>query len=175
MGAFKPSTLAAALAAVTFGISASADDKKDNFRTRLSGYNSTKASGSFRGEIHDRMQLIDYELSYRDLEGTVTQAHIHFGQRHTTGGIVAWLCQSTTNPSPTAGTPVCPGPNSGTVTGTITAAQVITVTGQGIDAGEFDELVRAMRAGATYVNVHSSTFGPGEIRGHLDSRGRGHH
>ena len=47
----------------------------------------------------------------------------------------------------------------------IRKVQVLTVTGQGIDAGEFDELVRAIRAGATYANVHSQTFGPGEIRG----------
>jgi hypothetical protein len=32
---------------------------------------------------------------------------------------------------------------------------------------EFDELVRAIRAGVTYVNVHSETFPGGEIRGQL--------
>jgi hypothetical protein len=34
------------------------------------------------------------------LKASVTQAHIHFGQRHTVGGIVVWLCQTTTNPAP---------------------------------------------------------------------------
>jgi len=48
------------------------------------------------------------------------------------------------------------------VTGTIVPAQVITATGQGIDAGEFDEVVRAIRAGRVYANVHSATFGSGE-------------
>lgn len=188
----KPSTLAVALAAVTFGLSAAADDKQDKFRTRLSGFNevhfiaaptpalrgavSTGASGSFRAEIDDRAQAIDYELSYQGLEGTVTQAHIHFGQRHTVGGIVVWLCQTAGTPAPAAVaavTPLCP--ESGTVTGTIRPNQVLAVAGQGIDPGEFAELLRAIRAGATYANVHSSLFPPGEIRGHLDGHGRGRH
>ena len=53
-------------------------------------------------------------------------------------------------------------------TGTITAADVLnTVAGgvpQGIAAGEFDELVKAIRAGRTYANVHSTNWPGGEIR-----------
>ena len=43
--------------------------------------------------------------------------------------------------------------------------------GQGIAAGEFDELVDAIRAGVTYANVHTATFQTGEIRAQLE-RGR---
>jgi hypothetical protein len=64
------------------------------------------------------------------------------------------------------GKPACPA--SGTVTGTLVAADVVGPTGQGIAAGEFAELVSAIRAGATYVNVHTSTFPGGEIRAQLD-------
>jgi hypothetical protein len=53
------------------------------------------------------------------------------------------------------------------VVGTITPAQVLAQAGQGIAAGEFDEVVRALRAGAMYANVHTATFGPGEIRGQI--------
>jgi hypothetical protein len=190
MGTFKPATLAGALAAVAFSVTASADDKQDKFRAGLSGYNevhfiaaptpalrgavSTQASGSFRAEIDDRAQAIDYELSYQGLEGSVTQAHIHFGQRHTVGGIVVWLCQTAGTPAPAAVAAVTPEcPPSGTVSGTIRPAQVLAVTGQGIDPGEFAELLRAIRAGATYANVHSTLFPPGEIRGHLG--GHRHH
>jgi len=69
-------------------------------------------------------------------------------------------------------TPMCP--QEGTVSGTIGPDQVLTVTGQGIAAGEFDELLRAIRAGATYANVHTAVNTPGEIRGQLRHGGRGH-
>jgi CHRD domain len=44
---------------------------------------------------------------------------------------------------------------------------VIGPASQGIAAGEFDELVRAIRAGVTYANVHSEKFPGGEIRGQI--------
>jgi hypothetical protein len=162
------------------------DDRRgaDRVSARLSGFNevhfiagpppalrgavSTKASGSFKAKINDLTDTIEYELSYAGVESAVTQAHIHFGQRHTAGGIVVWLCQSATNPAPAtvaAATPLCP--QEGTVTGVIMPAQVLAVTGQGIDVGEFEKLKRAIRAGVTYANVHSTVFAPGEIRGQI--------
>jgi hypothetical protein len=141
----------------------------------LRGAVSTRGGGKFRIDIDERSELIDYELSYQGLEGTVTQAHIHFGQERTVGGIVVWLCQTATNPAPAAvaaATPACPA--EGTVTGTIQPDQVLAVAGQGIAAGEFNELVRAIRAGAAYANVHTSLFPPGEIRGQI-GKGGGHH
>jgi hypothetical protein len=168
------------------------DGHRDRFSTELSGFNevhftgtalrgaiSTKATGNFKAVIHDRRALIEYELNYDNLEGNVTQAHIHFGQRSTVGGIVVWLCETATNPAPAAvaaATPTCPQhTRGGPVRGTIQAAQVLDQSPQGLEAGQFDELVRAIRAGATYVNVHSSVFGPGEIRGQLDDHRHGHH
>jgi CHRD domain len=123
-------------------------------------------------EIDEQGQKIHYKLSYKDLEGEVTQGHIHFGQRHTVGGIVVWLCQTTRNPAPAAVaglTPTCPGPHEGTVEGSIEPEQVLAQLAQGF-VGDFDELVRAIRAGATYANVHSEIFTPGEIRGQIARR-----
>jgi len=195
-----PRSVAATLAAFTVGLSAAAiadNDRNDGdrFSARLSGYNevhfiagtpalrgaiSTQARGSFRAMIDDTAQRIDYELSFEGLESDVTQSHIHFGQRHTVGGIVVWLCQTAGTPAPapvtsTSITPLCGGPRANTVTGMIGPAQVLTATGQGIDAGQFDEVVRAIRAGRVYANVHSATFGSGEIRGQLRGGDRGHH
>jgi hypothetical protein len=45
---------------------------------------------------------------------------------------------------------------------------VIGPAGQGIAAGEFSELVDALRAGRAYANVHSSKFPGGEIRGQIN-------
>jgi hypothetical protein len=165
------------------------DDRHQKFGTTLSGYNevhfsagppaflrgavSTPATGRFKARIDDRNDAIHYELSYENLTSTVAQAHIHFGQRHTVGAIVVWLCQGT-SPAPEAvraATPECP--QEGTVTGTITPAQVLEAAGQGIAPGEFDKVVAAIRAGTTYANVHTATFGPGEIRGQIHhDRGR---
>jgi hypothetical protein len=88
---------------------------------------------------------------------------------------VVWLCQTAGTPAPSAVaayTPFCPLPG-GTVTGTIVPVQVLAQTAQGIAAQDFDKVVRAIRAGAAYVNVHSTLFGPGEIRGQL-RKGGGH-
>ena len=92
------------------------------------------------------------------------QAHIHFGQFAVNGGISVFLCSNLGNGP--VGTPECP--DSGTVKGTLTAADVVGPAAQGIDPGEFDELVAAIKAGIAYVNVHTDKFEGGEIRGQLD-------
>jgi len=66
-----------------------------------------------------------------------------------------------------AGTQACPAAG-GTIRGTIRAADVgAGGAGQGIAAGEFNAFVDAVRAGATYVNVHTTGRPGGEIRAQL--------
>jgi hypothetical protein len=152
---------------------ASGDHSDDEtvFSTRLTGYEetplalSTTGSGRFRIQVDEDAQEITYRLSYGSLEGSVTQAHIHFGATRQSGGISVFLCTNLGNGP--AGTQACPAAPA-TVTGTIRPADVLGPTTQGISAGEFDELVDAIRAGATYANVHTSLYPPGEIRGQLD-------
>ena len=138
----------------------------------LRGAISTPAKGQFKAILDNPADMIEYELSYEGLRAPVTQAHIHFGQRHTVGGIIVWLCQTDGTQAPEAVrslTPTCP--SEGSVTGTITPAHVLAQDAQGFAAGDFDELVRAIRNGAAYANVHTSTFPQGEIRGQV----RDHH
>lgn len=155
---------------------ARADRGERSLKADLEGFEeppsiSTIASGEFRAKISHDESSFEYKLSYEDLEGTVTQAHIHVGQRGVNGGIAIWLCGTATNPGP-AGTPTCPSSSSGevTVTGTVTAATVIGPAGQGIAAGEFEEVLKAIGEGVTYANVHSTKFPGGEIRGQIKKR-----
>lgn len=130
---------------------------------------STTGHGEFHARISNDESEITYELSYADIEagGTVTQSHIHFGPPNNTGGISVWLCSNLASPPTPAGVQPCPLV-AGTISGTITAAHVVGPAGQGISAGELDELIAAIRAGKTYVNVHSTTWTAGEIRSQIN-------
>ena len=127
---------------------------------------STSGFGNFRAKLRDGE--IRYRLTYGQLEGNITQAHIHLGREATSGGISVFLCSNLGNGP--AGTQACPPGHDGTVDGTIVPANVIGPGVQGIALGEFDELLRAIRAGATYVNVHTDKYGSGEIRAQLERK-----
>lgn len=128
---------------------------------------STSGHGEFKARISKDETEIEYELTYADLEGTVQQAHIHLGQPRVNGGISVWLCSNLASPPTPSGTQPCPPPPA-TITGTITTANVVGPVAQGIAPGEFGELIHAIRAGSTYVNVHTSKFTGGEIRSQID-------
>jgi hypothetical protein len=151
-------------------------DGLKELKTRLIGFEevpsiSTEGGGEFRGRISRDESEITFELSYEQLTGNVLQSHIHFGQEGVNGNIVVFLCTNLNNGP--AGTQPCPPPPA-TITGTLRATDMVNLAaGQGIAAGDFAELVRAIRAGKAYVNVHSSVFPGGEIRVQLD-RGKEH-
>ena len=167
-------------AALTFVLASTAladDDNGGTFRANLDGYQevvggpgagstgsvSTVASGRFTARL--RNGSLDFTLTYSNIEGgTVSAAHIHFAEEHVGGGVIVFLCGGPRPPCPTPG---------GTVTGTITPADIIGPADQGIEPGSFSEFVRAMRAGATYANVHSTRWPEGEIRGQINGRGDG--
>jgi hypothetical protein len=142
----------------------------ETVHARLTGFQevpavSTEGSGEFRSKIR-KDGIINFELSYDGLESDVLMSHIHLGQPGVNGGISVWLCTTAAAPlTAPAGTQICP--QSGTVTGMIEAADVVGPLNQGIAPEELDELLKAIRAGVTYVNVHSVTFPGGEIRGQL--------
>lgn len=180
--------------AAGFGISAVADDdhngdrQKRAFRAQLAGLNevpsvSTEASGQFYAVVNQDGESFTYWLTYSGLGFDAAQSHIHFGQHHTNGGISVWLCQSSINQAPVSvrdRVDTCPLRATTTpISKTITAAEVVGPGGQGITAGDFAELLAAMRAGAAYANVHSGVAGTtnppvptvgfpgGEIRGQI--------
>ena len=153
-------------------------------QARLVGFNevpsvSTTGNAHFRARIDDRASSIFWELDYDDLQADALQSHIHLGQRHTNGGITVWLCgnpnPNTTPPiSPPNGTQPCPA-RSAHLNGTLTSTNVVGPGGaQQLLPGQFDQLVRAIRAGATYANVHTAASPGGEIRGQIRGRDRDH-
>lgn len=162
-------TVILGLAAVSYAVAQGDPRGAQHVRADLNGYQevnsiSTTGEGRFTASIDDVNQLITYELSYSALEGTTTSAaHIHFAQRSVNGGVHAFLCGGGDKPA-------CPA-TEGTVTGEIDAADILaTVPDRGIEAGAFDEFVRAIRAGHTYANVHTNKWPGGEIRGQIHDR-----
>ena len=156
-----------AVAALILAGLAIADSGTNNFRASLDGYHetplsiSTNATGSFRARLNPAGDQLTYELEYSGLEGGNTLfAHVHIGQIGTSGGVMFFLCGGPL--------PACPN-GAGTVTGTVTAANIIGPAGQGVAPGEFQEAIAAMRDGAAYANVHTVIYTPGEIRGQINA------
>ena len=153
--------LLAALAAPTLAT------EGGTFKATLTGYEevpaiSSPGTGQFQAKLTGNGAAIEYTLTYSGLQNAFA-AHIHLGQTGVNGGVSAFLCGGGDKPS-------CPT-SAGTVTGTIDPADVIGPAGQGIAPGEFDELVAALQAGATYANVHTNdnvappNTGPGDLPG----------
>lgn len=165
----------AALSALVLGLSfvqAQDWDRKDSLKAELSSFNQVPSvlatgHGNFEAEINDD-GTISYSLTYSRMSSQVVQAHIHFGASLTNGGVAVLLCGGVK--------PACPA--SGTVTGTITAADVSvlpvtngdSVIPQGIQPGDLARLIKAIRHGDTYMNVHTTNFPSGEIRGAVEMR-----
>ena len=156
-----------AVAAFILGGLAIADSHTRNFRASLDGYHetslsiSTNGTGSFRARLNPAGDQLTYELQYSGLEGGNTLfAHVHLGQIGTTGGVMFFLCGG-------GGQAACPN-TAATVTGTVTAANIIGPAGQGVSPGEFQEVIDAMRAGSAYANVHTTVYPSGEIRGQIN-------
>jgi CHRD domain len=163
-----------------------AANEEEALRVHLTGYQETTAtintigSGEFKARISADGTAIDYELTYQNLSSAPLQSHIHFGRPALTGGIVLFLCTNLTPPSGVPTPQACPTTNPATITGTLTAANVIAVPAQGIDAGAagFAEMLTAIKHGAAYVNVHTTNHPSGEIRARLGpdhGHERGHH
>jgi hypothetical protein len=148
----------------------------EEFRSVLSGFNEvgslnaetgailSEGTGTLELKLDRNSQTLTFTLKYQNLSAAVTQAHIHFGKVHTPGGVMVFFCSNL--PTAPAGTQPCPA-NGGTVTGTLTAANVLAVAGQNVPAGNFDAIADALLTDTAYVNVHTMNFPAGEIRGQI--------
>jgi len=144
-----------------------ADDDTIVLRAKLSGFNevppiSGTGAATFKATVHSDGS-IDFTLVYENLTGNPSAAHIHFAQKNVNGNVVVFFCGG-------GGKPACPAAVSGTVTGTITAADVLAVPAQGIAAGDLAAVLRAIELGEAYTNMHTAAHPGGEIRGQISVR-----
>lgn len=143
-------------------VTAQAVGQTHNLETHLAGRTEVPANNSLaQGQAIFRLSEDGTELHYKLIVANilnVTQAHIHLGPPDGTGGIVVWLYPS----APPA--MLIPGRSQGTLAeGTITASQLV-----GALLGDtLDDLMDEIRDNNAYVNVHTSQFPPGEIRGQI--------
>ena len=141
----------------------------ERFSASLSGANevppiNTAGTGNF--ELSIQPGAITFSLTFSDLSSPLAVAHLHFAPSKVAGGVMIFLCGG-------GGQPACPATTEGTITGTITAANVTGPMAQGIAPGDLDSALEAVRDGLSYANMHTANFGGGEIRGPV-RRGLGH-
>ena len=141
----------------------------ERFSASLSGANEVppiNTAGTANFEMTIQPGAITFSLTFSDLSSPLAVAHLHFAPSKVAGGVMIFLCGG-------GNQPVCPAATSGTITGTITAANVTGPGGQGITAGDLDSALEAVRDDLSYANMHTANFGGGEIRGQV-RRGAGH-
>jgi hypothetical protein len=132
------------------------------FRTHMNGRdevptNDSKAQGQAIFQLSADGSELHYKLIVSNIEN-VLMAHIHTSPVGVSGGVVAWLYPSAPPPA------LIEGRSDGVLAeGVLTDASVVgSLAGTGL-AG----LLAEIRAENTYVNVHTSQFQPGEIRGQI--------
>jgi hypothetical protein len=133
-----------------------------NYRAHLSGAEEvppadTRAQGQATFQLGSDGTAIHYRLIVANIEN-VTQAHIHLAPAGVNGPVVVWLYPA----APPAA--LIPGRSNGVLAaGAITEANLV-----GLLAGQtLEELLDEFDAGNAYVNVHTTQFPGGEIRGQI--------
>ena len=144
-------------------VTTSADEGTVSAQAKLTGFQETPVpkltdgTGTFTATVNGG--TLTYKLTFSHLSSPAFASHIHFAEPGVTGGIVVGLCGFGTAPA-------CPA-GGGIVTGTITAADIQALTAQNVKAADFAGLVSILESGDAYVNVHTTNFPGGEIRGQV--------
>jgi hypothetical protein len=115
--------------------------------------NTSDGEGEAGFSVSRSGRSIRYRIEAEDLTGRVRAAHIHLGREGQAGPVVITICART-----------CSLPRSGR----LGRARFSRAPG----ARSFAAVVRALRAGRTYVNVHTKRYPGGELRGQIERDGR---
>jgi CHRD domain-containing protein len=143
------------------------------------------AQGQAIFQIADDNLSFDYKLIASNIENVV-QAHIHCGPAGMNGSIVVWLFPSVTSTAALTG----PQPRQDGVLaeGTVVSGAALNVRPAAASAicpggvSNFADVLRQIRSGNAYVNIHTNDgvaptntgpgdFPGGEIRGQFEVRG----
>jgi hypothetical protein len=144
--------LALALAAlVAIAVPALAASSK--YKATLNGKSevpktTSKATGSATFTVASNGKSIKYTLKASKLTGGAQAAHIHFGKAGKAGPVII---------------PICAKPCTLPKSGTLTSKQFTKAPG----VASFAAAIKALKAGNTYVNIHTKANPAGEIRGQI--------
>ena len=134
------------------------------FTAHLIGYNEVP---SLNSPAHADLSLtvgngqLTWTLTYADFVSQPFVAHVHVGQPGVSGMVSFFFCGGPKPP--------CPSSASGpvTISGTVLPADIMGPPQQGFAVGDLNSVVKAIEAGVTYANMHTTPFPAGEIRGQL--------
>jgi hypothetical protein len=152
------------VALLALGASTVFANENRNFRTNLSGAEEvadppveTLARGQAIFQLSKDGTQLSYKLIVANIEN-VSMAHIHLAPAGVNGPVVAWLYPSSPPPQ------LIEGRFDGVLAeGVITADDLV-----GPLAGfTMEDLIAEIGAGNTYVNVHTSQYPAGEVRGQI--------
>lgn len=171
--------LSASLALALIGTTAPAAAHIVVYETTLSGANefpsnASAGTGSARVTVDEDLLTMRVEISFSGLQGNTTASHIHCCTPDTLGRPLAGVATET----PTfVGFPL--GVTAGTYdhlydltaratyNGSTSATSFFVLNGGNTISGAMNALIAGMDNGTAYVNVHTSAFPGGEIRGFL--------
>lgn len=123
------------------------------FHTDLSSSPGVMTQGSGHAEVRLRRDAreMDFEVTFENLTSQANRAHIHLGGPSEDGPILFTLRE---------------GNFSSPLEGTVREEHFHALPDQGVNT--FDEGVRAIEEGRTYVHIHTENHPAGEIRGQLE-------
>jgi hypothetical protein len=127
------------------------------FETELSAAEEVPAPQGVTGDEEGEAKFeadgssVDFELKWNDLTSPAVAAHIHCGEVGVPGPVGVTLFAGAMG-------------TEGEVEGTFTGPDA----GNNCGWEDLADVLGAMATGDTYVNVHTTQNGPGEIRGQID-------
>ncbi len=145
------------------GLTAATAAAQDKFTAQLTANKfgpkpaDTQASGEVVFSLVENGKGLAYELTLRNIED-VYMAHLHLGPEDGYGPIVVWLYPAEGRPKKVE------GKFDGVLAKGVIHAKDLTGTLQG---KSLNDLLAAMRAGQSFVNVHTAKYVPGELRGQV--------